>query len=55
MAGFVINKFRGDPALLEPGLRQLRRVTGRPVYGVLPWREDLWLDAEDSLSSWPMA
>ncbi|EWM16428.1 cobyric acid synthase [Kutzneria sp. 744] len=51
MAGFVINKFRGDPALLEPGLRQLRRVTGRPVYGVLPWREDLWLDAEDSLSS----
>ncbi|MFC0431112.1 cobyric acid synthase [Kutzneria buriramensis] len=50
MAGFVVNKFRGDPALLEPGLRQLRAVTGRPVYGVLPWREDLWLDAEDSLS-----
>jgi adenosylcobyric acid synthase len=50
LAGFVVNKFRGDPALLEPGLRQLRRVTGRPVYGVLPWREDLWLDAEDSLS-----
>ena len=50
LAGFVVNKFRGDPALLEPGLRQLRRITGRPVYGVLPWREDLWLDAEDSLS-----
>ena len=50
IAGFVINKFRGDPALLEPGLRQLTAVTGRPVYGVLPWREDLWLDAEDSLS-----
>ena len=50
IAGFVINKFRGDPALLAPGLRQLRAVTGRPVYGVLPWREDLWLDAEDSLS-----
>lgn len=50
VTGFVINKFRGDPALLEPGLRQLRGLTGRPVYGVLPWREELWLDAEDSLS-----
>ncbi|MGP4018237.1 cobyric acid synthase [Saccharopolyspora sp. 5N708] len=50
VAGFVINKFRGDPALLEPGLHQLRELTGRPVHGVLPWAEELWLDAEDSLS-----
>ncbi|WP_447009392.1 cobyric acid synthase [Saccharothrix hoggarensis] len=50
VGGFVVNKFRGDPALLEPGLRQLGALTGRPVYGVLPWREELWLDAEDSLS-----
>ncbi|MEU4442034.1 cobyric acid synthase [Actinosynnema sp. NPDC050801] len=50
VGGFVVNKFRGDPALLEPGLRQLRALTGRPVLGVLPWREELWLDAEDSLS-----
>jgi len=50
VAGFVINKFRGDPALLEPGLRQLHALTSRPVYGVLPWCEELWLDAEDSLS-----
>ncbi|OLR91514.1 cobyric acid synthase [Actinokineospora bangkokensis] len=50
VAGFVVNKFRGDPALLDPGLRQLRGLTGRPVLGVLPWREELWLDAEDSLS-----
>ncbi|MEU4803438.1 cobyric acid synthase [Actinosynnema sp. NPDC023587] len=50
VAGFVVNKFRGDPALLEPGLRQLHELTGRPVLGVLPWREELWLDAEDSLS-----
>jgi adenosylcobyric acid synthase len=50
IAGFVINKFRGDPALLEPGLRQLTELTGRPVLGVLPWQEKLWLDAEDSLS-----
>lgn len=50
VAGFLINKFRGDPALLEPGLDQLRALTGRPVHGVLPWAEELWLDAEDSLS-----
>lgn len=50
IAGFVINKFRGDPALLEPGLRQLHSLTGRDVLGVVPWCEDLWLDAEDSLS-----
>jgi adenosylcobyric acid synthase len=50
VGGFVVNKFRGDPALLEPGLRQLNALTGRPVLGVLPWREELWLDAEDSLS-----
>ncbi|HEX3650651.1 MAG TPA: cobyric acid synthase [Pseudonocardiaceae bacterium] len=50
VSGFVINKFRGDPALLSPGLGQLTSLTGRPVYGVLPWDERLWLDAEDSLS-----
>jgi adenosylcobyric acid synthase len=50
VSGFVINKFRGDRRLLEPGLRQLKALTGRPVLGVLPWREELWLDAEDSLS-----
>ncbi|OBA74828.1 cobyric acid synthase CobQ [Mycobacterium sp. 1554424.7] len=50
IAGFVVNKFRGDPALLEPGLRQLHELTGRPTYGVLPYAEELWLDAEDSLS-----
>ena len=50
IAGFVVNKFRGDPALLEPGLRQLHAMTGRPTYGVLPYAEELWLDAEDSLS-----
>ncbi|HEY1575025.1 MAG TPA: cobyric acid synthase [Pseudonocardiaceae bacterium] len=53
VAGFVINKFRGDPALLEPGLRQLAGLTGRRAFGVLPWDDGLWLDAEDSLS-YPM-
>jgi adenosylcobyric acid synthase len=50
VAGFVINKFRGDPALLEPGLDRLRGLTGRPTLGVLPFDDRLWLDAEDSLS-----
>ncbi|MEU5566624.1 cobyric acid synthase [Micromonospora musae] len=50
IAGFVINKFRGDLGLLRPGLDMLRQVTGRPTYGVLPWSLDLWLDAEDSLA-----
>ncbi len=50
VAGFVVNKFRGDPRLLEPGLDMLGRLTGRPVLGVLPWAPGLWLDGEDSLS-----
>ncbi|MFL6695113.1 MAG: cobyric acid synthase, partial [Ramlibacter sp.] len=49
VCGFVVNKFRGDPALLEPGLRMLQELTGRPTLGVLPWAEGLELDVEDSL------
>ena len=49
IAGFVVNKFRGDLGLLEPGLDWLTSTTGRPVYGVLPWLTGLWLDVEDSL------
>ena len=50
ISGFVINKFRGAPELLDSGLTMLRQLTGRPVLGVLPWQEGLWLDAEDSLN-----
>ncbi|MEO3796431.1 cobyric acid synthase [Nonomuraea sp. B10E15] len=50
IAGFVVNKFRGAPELLQPGLDMLGRLTGRPVYGVLPWLDGLWLDVEDSLA-----
>ncbi len=50
VAGFVINKFRGDPGLVDGGLAQLRALTGRRSYGVLPWCDALWLDAEDSLA-----
>jgi adenosylcobyric acid synthase len=50
VAGYVINKFRGDPSILAPGLEDLGARTGRPVLGVLPFVEDLWMDAEDSLA-----
>ena len=50
IAGFVINKFRGDLGLLRPGLATLEDRTGRPTFGVIPWHLDLWLDAEDSLA-----
>ena len=49
MAGFVVNKFRGDQSLLEPGLRDLERLTGRRVFGTLPWDSSVWLDSEDAL------
>src|SRR5690606_3774563 len=46
-AGFLVNKFRGDLSLLEPGLGMLRRLTGRHTYGVLPYRHGLGIDEED--------
>jgi adenosylcobyric acid synthase len=49
--GFVINRFRGDIALLEPGLDWLARRTGKPVAGVLPYLHGLVLDAEDSVGT----
>ncbi|KQY56378.1 MULTISPECIES: cobyric acid synthase [unclassified Nocardioides] len=49
IAGFVVNKFRGDATLLTPGLDQLEALTGRRVFGVLPWNPHLWLDSEDAL------
>ena len=50
VAGWVINKFRGDPraALVRPA--GLRALTGRPVLGTLPWLDDVWIDAEDALA-----
>jgi len=50
ISGFVVNKFRGDPTLLAPGLAQLETLTGRRTYGVLPYTDGLWLDTEDSVS-----
>lgn len=50
VAGFLVNKFRGDVSLLEPGLDMLRALTGRPTYGVLPFRDGLGIDEEDGLA-----
>jgi adenosylcobyric acid synthase len=47
--GFVINKFRGDGALLQSGLNYVHERTGRPVLGVLPYDATVQLDEEDSL------
>ena len=49
VAGFVINRFRGDLALLQSGLDWLERETGKPVLGVLPYLLGLHLEAEDAL------
>ncbi|PWU27449.1 cobyric acid synthase CobQ [Pseudomonas sp. RW407] len=47
--GFVINRFRGDIALLQPGLDWLEERTGIPVLGVLPYLMDFHLEAEDAI------
>ncbi|MEH6551170.1 MAG: cobyric acid synthase [Pseudomonadales bacterium] len=48
--GFVINRFRGDIKLLEPGLDWLEQRTGKVVFGVVPYLQGLHLDAEDAIS-----
>lgn len=48
--GFVINKFRGDPALLRDGLDELEQLCGVPTLGVVPMVPELRLDAEDSVA-----
>ncbi len=48
--GFIINKFRGDVEILNPGLTMIRDLTRKPVVGVLPYIHDLGLPEEDGLS-----
>ncbi|SDM84718.1 adenosylcobyric acid synthase (glutamine-hydrolysing) [Franzmannia pantelleriensis] len=47
--GFIVNRFRGDMALLQPGLDWLTERTAKPVFGTLPYLQGLLLDAEDSV------
>jgi adenosylcobyric acid synthase len=47
--GVIINRFRGDLSLLQPGLDWFEQYTGKPVLGVVPFIAGLWIDAEDSL------
>ncbi len=48
--GFIINKFRGDIEILNPGLDMILGKTGKPVIGVLPYAVDLGLPEEDGLA-----
>lgn len=50
LAGWIVNKFRGDLDLLRPGLSIVEDTTGLPVFGVVPWLQDAWLDGEDALT-----
>ncbi|MDQ3639798.1 MAG: cobyric acid synthase, partial [Actinomycetota bacterium] len=50
VGGFLVNKFRGDAAVLAPGLARMSELTGRPFFGTLPWVPGLGLDGEDSLA-----
>ena len=49
--GFVINKFRGDIGLLQPGIDWLEAYTGKPVLGVIPYLHDLHIAAEDAIET----
>lgn len=55
LAGYLINKFRGDQSVLSPGLQELTQRTGLPSFGVMPWLDQVWLDGEDALAfaNWP--
>ncbi|WP_041543088.1 cobyric acid synthase [Oceanimonas sp. GK1] len=48
--GLVINRFRGDIGLLESGLTMIEALTGKPVLGVVPYLDNLVLDAEDAIA-----
>ncbi|ROR55014.1 adenosylcobyric acid synthase (glutamine-hydrolysing) [Luteococcus japonicus] len=50
LKGYVINKFRGDPEVLAPGLTRISELTGLANFGVLNWLEGVWLDGEDALA-----
>lgn len=50
LAGYIINKFRGDDTILAPGLAELSARCGLAHLGTLPWLRGVWLDGEDTLT-----
>ncbi|MDA0691660.1 MAG: cobyric acid synthase [Nitrospinae bacterium] len=52
VAGFIVNKFRGDLDLLTPGLRQFEDLVQKPILGVIPFCRDLFVDEEDAIPAW---
>ncbi|MGZ6275587.1 MAG: cobyric acid synthase [Syntrophales bacterium] len=50
VAGFVINRFRGDESLLDDAIKYVERHTGRPTFGIVPYLKDLGLPEEDSVT-----
>ena len=51
VVGFVINRFRGDIDILQPGIDWLEQRTGKSVFGVLPYLHGLYLESEDSVAT----
>jgi len=49
-AGFLINKFRGDPGLFESGMDIIEKKSGKPVLGLVPFYHDIRIDPEDSVA-----
>ncbi len=48
--GFIINKFRGDESILKSGIEIIEKKVGIPCLGVIPYIENLYIEAEDSLN-----
>ncbi len=49
ISGFVINRFRGDLTLFQPGIDWIEQRTSKPVFGVLPWFKHFHIEAEDAV------